>query len=251
MLPRTSFASTLSGIVALTLLALLSAPVRADKPIKADSGKFVLIINGKELGTDVFTVTADGGSTGVSKIAMNGQSLTLKNTLKAVKNRLTELAMTAEPGGHYTITLNGTKGKFKGEGGGQKTEKDILLAPRSYPFGNYMPHLLVNVLAAYDLGKGGTQPVALLLAENGIDMTANLSARGEKTYTVKGKPVKASRYTLSDLGNPAITPQKVTLEILADSDRRVLLWYVPTQKYLAVRDGYQEMMKAAQADLSK
>lgn len=233
------------------ILCLGSGSVRADRPIKPDSGKFLLTINGSEVGTDTFSITADGGSKGDVKLSVGQTKVTISSLVKAVKNRLTEITTTAEPGGKFTLTLNGTKGKFRGEGNGQKVEKDVPVALPSYPFGNYMPHLLVNALAAYDAARKGGQEFDLILADNAVGMKGTLSVKGEKTYKVKGKPVKTTRYTLSDLGNKAISPQAVTLELLVDSERRLLLWYVPSQNYSAVRDGYQDLMKAARADLSQ
>lgn len=243
---------TLSGFTAMVSLLFAWDGARAafaDAPIKADKGTFVLYSRGVKVGTVPFAITADGGSQTSVTLAQGGKQVKIATTITASKNRLTSVTSEAQPGGKFIVTINGPKGKVEIPAAPAQN-KEVPLPEPLYPFGTYMPHLMVNALAGYDARKGGKQRFYFITAEQGMLLEGQLNREGDKTVKIKGKPVKVTRYTLSELGNQAL-PTKVSLDLVVDSSRRMLLWFQSGPQYLTVRDGYQELARALSYPVGK
>ena len=101
-----------------------------------------------------------------------------------------------------------------------------------------------DLCGMHSSARRATQKIDLLLAEgmaNGkaLTFTATLTTKGPEAHTVKGKTVQVSHYVLSVQGQAG----SVDMDLMA-VDRHLLAWNVPTQKYTAVREGYEGMAGA-------
>ncbi|HZO87478.1 MAG TPA: CocE/NonD family hydrolase [Chthonomonadaceae bacterium] len=224
---------------ALMVGMLIAFPPALRADIKPDSGKFLLTIQETDIGMDTFTADAEGGSEADIAISLGGQTNKSHISVKAKAGQLTEIATDAGPAGKFTLTLDGEKGHLKAEGRTLLTA-DVTLPAHLLPFSNFGPHLLSRLLAAYDLSKGGPQTFDLVLTDavgpkGVIPLKGTLLSNGAKPMQVAGKKIPVSRYLLTLMG--------INIELMADSDGRILMWNVPAQRYVAVRDGYQDLTK--------
>lgn len=236
----------------LFLFLSVSLPARAssrtDTAFPADSGKFILTVQEAAIGSTTFTADPSGSSETDYTINLGGPQVKEHISIKASDGRPTLITADAGPQGKYTLTIHGDKAGFTVSGARGKTfTKEVSVPTPALPFSSFDPHLLTYLLKAYDIRKGDAQPFKTVVVDAAgpeglaaIDVT--LTSRGAKPYTIGGKTVPVSRYLLS-----VTTPLGgLDTNVLADSEGRVLLFDVPAQKLVAVRDGYQDLTKADQ-----
>lgn len=220
-------------LFAAALLALSGAAF-ADAP-KPDSGKFLITIQENEIGTTTFTGDADGGSTYDENLGLGGTKVIGHTVIAAKKGNPTEVDAEYTPGGHLHLTLAGDKSLLTLG----KTTKPLKLEPQAYLFDNFAPQILTPLLAAYNVKTGGSQKFQLVVVNAGVPLTMTLTRTGEKTRLVNGSRLIVTLYTMT-------LPRAVSsidIEVQADKDNRVLMWNVPAQKFLAVREGYSDLAK--------
>ena len=220
--------------LAIASLIVVLAPAFAQKP---DSGKFVLNIQDNDIGTYTFKMDAQGSTTYEQSLSIGGQKITAKTQIQAKGGVITSVNYESKPGGKYTLTVAGAKSSASLNGQPPKT---MNIKEKLYPFDNFAPHVLSSMLRAYNSAKGGTQKLDALLVNNGIPIKIEVTAKGTKPRKIGGKMVPVSNYTLSIAGGAG----KVEIEVYTDSDKRVLGWNVPSQKYKAWREGYKEVAAA-------
>src|SRR5215813_8570797 len=93
-------------------LTLLIGQGYAQQPIKADSGKFILLLQESEFGTDVFTSDADGGSNSEIAVVQGGVNLKVHISIQAKAGKITHVVAEARPGGKLDLSIAGEKGRL-------------------------------------------------------------------------------------------------------------------------------------------
>lgn len=260
MLTATRLAAAIA-FCSLSMTAWADNPQKPDEAKKSDSGKFNLTVMGKKVGTTTFKFDADGGSESSSDVEANGQSTKVKVTVKAKAGKMVGFGADAGPSNHFTATIEGDKVKIAINDAAPATQS---LAAGALPFGNFSPHLMNYVLAAYDPKKADkpeaakpdskpdttkpakpvTQTITLALIE-GLPggMIANIQAKltptGTKEVKIDGKPQTVSLYDLVI----AAGGQDIPVKLYANADKRLLAWEVPSQSYTAIREGFEEILK--------
>ena len=215
----------------LGLLVISLLPAVAQKP---DSGKFILNIQENEIGTYTFKSDAQGGTTYEQKLNLFGNKSDAKAQIQAKGGVITSVNYESKPGGKYALSIADGKAVVTLNGGKPKTQP---LKEKLYPFDNFAPHVLSSLLRAYNDTKGGTQKLDILIINGGVPVKMDVTAKGNKPRKVAGKMVPVLTYTLGIVGGAG----KVEIEVYADSDKRILGWNVPSQKYKAWREGYKEV----------
>ena len=216
-------------------------PVRADTQVKPDQGRFALVIQEAEIGSDTFTIKANGDCQSTVSVTLGGESVKMHNLLKSSAGHLTSILTDAGKQGKLQMTINGVIGKMTV---GDKPYKDEKLPAAVYPVGNFAPHTFAFLIAAYDKAKSGAQQFSMIAidgaAPEGLTvLKATLTALPNVVRLVSGNKIGISRYSLvipGAIGN-------IDTEIDTDADGRILFWTVPGQKYTAIRDGYQDLAK--------
>jgi putative CocE/NonD family hydrolase len=214
---------------------------RADTPVKPDEGKFIITVQEAEIGVDAFSITTNGVVDGRSSVNLGGHKLEAHNVTTIVNGRTQSIFTEAVGHGKFRMDVKDQTGKITVE---DKPHKDQQLALPFYPFGNFSPHLIAYLVAAYDVAKGGPQKFNTLIVDGvGADgvpsLKMTLTSLGAKPRKIGGKTVPIARYALvipGPIGN-------IDSEIDTDTTGRVLLWTVPGQKLDEVRDGYQELLQ--------
>ena len=220
-------------LFAAALLALSGAAF-ANAP-RPDAGKFLITIQENDIGTTTFTTDADGGSTYDENLNIAGTKVTGHIVITVKKGIPTEADAQYNPGGKLHLVLEGEKSLLMLGA----TTKPLKLEPRAYLFDNFAPQILTPLLAAYDAKKGGSQKFQLVVVNSGTPLSMTLTKKEEKTRVVSGSPLLVTIYTMTLPGAVG----NLDIEVQAGRDNRVLMWNVPAQKYLAVREGYSDLAR--------
>jgi hypothetical protein len=224
----------------------LAASGRAAPP--ADSGTFQLTIQETPIGTDTFSADPDGSSDGTFTVTIGGKPMSLHVITKMTAGGLSQVSADAGPLGAYKATLAGPRSAVTMRVGGKSTTATEALPAAVFPFSSFAPHLLSPLVAAYDHAKGGRQTFQIVavdgLGAGGklIVLPTTLTEVGSpESRTIAGQPLRLFRYAISLPS--AVGP--MDLQATADDRNRILLWNVPGQKYLAVREGYADLLRPA------
>jgi hypothetical protein len=222
---------------------VLPGTLFADDAKKPDSGKFTLTIQGAKAGSCTFKADSEGGSEADIAIEIAGQKQNFKVSVKAKDGKVISVGASAGPTNHYTAVIEGAKAKVSINDAAPDTQS---VPAGAIPFGNFSPHLLNHLLAAFDTKKGGVQAFDLLMVEGlpnakFMSLKCKLSIKGTIGRKIAGKPMQITGYDLVLQAGAT----EVEMKLFANSDRHLLAWDVPDQGYTAVRDGYEDIMKAA------
>ncbi|HEV2473604.1 MAG TPA: CocE/NonD family hydrolase, partial [Chthonomonadales bacterium] len=231
------------------LLALFLLPVAclAGSTVKADSGKFTTTVQESLFATDTFVIASDGSSTFDETISIPAK-VAIHCVLKTRNNRPVEIASSAPGHGKFVFRMNGAKGTLILD---NKPAKQTSAPVNAYAFGNGATHLLSYMVAGYNAAKGGAQQFNIVVVEgtgpNGPPTTkATLAATGTALRRVAGKRITVRKYHLviaGAIGN-------VDTDLLTDTAGRVLLWTVPGQKLVSVRQGYEDLTTSQSSENS-
>lgn len=236
---RTLFAAG----VALLMAPAMSHGQDAKKPVetkKPDAGKFNMTIQGTKAGTCTFKYDADGGSEATAEVDFGGQSQKFTVKVKAKADKIIGFSADAGKENHFTATVEGGKAKLSVNDGAVDTQT---LAAGAVPFGNFSPHLINHLIAAYDAKKAGAQPVSMVLVEGLpggqlVVIKGKVTSKGAKDQKIDGKTVAVTSYLLV-VETPA---GEVEIKLYANADKHLLAWDVPSQKYTAVREGFEDVL---------
>jgi putative CocE/NonD family hydrolase len=237
-----------AGRTALALWLLLSLTVRvpAQVRLQPDAGKFLIQIQGLDYGVDTFTADSDGGSESEITYGLAGTKSRLRISIKAGGGHLKAMETFADPGGRFLLTKEGAAAKLgTGEADQKKLSmKDVSVPKRLFPYCAIAPEQLRLILGAYDPPQGGTQSFdatySNALGRAGlIEGKLTITSAGAKPMPVGSTTIPVVRYKLS-----VPTPDgRLDADLYADSTARILLFRIPSQKLLVVRDGYQDLDK--------
>lgn len=237
---------TKRNLIILCALAVMPlGTARADDKILSDEGRFTISVQETELGTTKFKSDADGGSESDVTIKQSTFVQKIHLSVKAKQDRITSITTEAHPGGTLTLdvdTANRLKGKMTLDLK-PPVVKDVTLPARIHPYAEVLaPHLYRSILAAYDRSKGGAQIFDIVNVlrpgpKGIIQDKITLSSLGAKSRLIGGKSVIIARYGLGI--NSPVGQQE--MELVTDTEGRVLMLSMATQKIYVVRDGYQEL----------
>ena len=217
----------------ITTLATISTVAHAD-PLKGDTGKFQITLRENKIGTTTFTSDKDGGSVYDEQLSLYGTKITAHVVIKASKGVVTQVDVDSQPGGKLHLTLAGDKSVLTAG----KITKPLKLGAHVYLIDNFAPHLLSPLVAAYDVQKNGVQKFDVIVVNAGIPLPATLTRGATKTRTINGTAQPITAYML--------TVANIVLELQVDKNNRILMWNVPSQKCIAVRDGFGALLTAEQ-----
>ncbi len=228
---------SLSFVMSAACIALGQANGAAQP--KPDSGSFTLIVQGGKIGTDTFKADGQGGSEADATINANGTNQKFHVSVKAKGGTVTQFGADAGGGNSFVVTVSGTSAVITVAGKSIGSPQTI--KANSHPFGNFSPHLMNGILGSYDEKKGGSQAIEMVLAEGLpqgklVSLSATLKKEGVKPHKLKTGTANLGHYTLTISAGASIE-----MDLIADSDHRLLMWSVPSQKYLAIRDGYEAL----------
>ncbi len=222
------------------LSGALAAPMPAPNlPPNAASGRYQLSIQSLHAGTEEYT-TNDHRTYNI-EVKLTLPSLKLHEVAKAVysNGHVVSAQVTATPGGSATLSVKGKSAAVILHGAVSKTET-IPWSTNTNLFGNFMPSLATPLLQNVHLKVNDHTLVKLLILDSVTPLTATLARKPDLMPAVIQPPTKVLHYVLTIAG--AIG--NVDIDLYSNADNELLLWYVPSQQYLAVRTGSEALAAA-------
>ena len=223
------------------LVALLLAPTAAPSaPLlpayagRPDSGVFHVFQEGQPLVETRFSVAADGGMRWSSTIRMAGQSVKTETTVEVERDGRPRRIVLSGPQGKGHIVRDGARLSLQGPQ--TKTPTLLDLKPGTQLWDNFNPTLLEPLFRALAGTTGkSTHPVLVLGAPVLLDLA--ITPAGTLDRTVAGKDLHLFKLTAELAG--------VTCHFFVEKSGRILSIDVPQQGVAYVREGYDELRKAA------
>jgi hypothetical protein len=232
--------------LAVWLLICITGSTHAQARLDPDAGKFLIQIQETNFGVNAFTARSDGGSESDIAYVLAGIKSTLHISVHANGGPLRAMEAVSDPGGRLVLTVDGSVARL-GTGETKQKElvtKDVTVPKHLFPYCTIAPEQLRLVLAAYDLRQGGTQSFDVAYS-NALDRAGlmqgklAITAAGAKPMVVGGVTMPIVRYKLR-----APSPGgDLDADLYTDSASRILLFGIPLQKLVVVRDGWQDLAK--------
>lgn len=223
-------------LAAFLILALGLATARAQKKengvLQPDKGKFSVVLDGKKIGQEEFEIAPSGagwlarGSTsiksesGETKVTGN---LTLQPDGSPIAYDWT--AQTDKSNSAHIIFANGIAKITLEMQGARPYEQSLTFGvPLVAVLDNNLYHQYAVLARVYDWSKRGQQQLPVLIPQDMTPGTITLEATGSATSG--GKTYEGLRVTTSDL----------EIDLLLDSNHKLIRLEVPSAKVSVVRD---------------
>jgi uncharacterized protein len=217
------------------MLAFLVATsiAQASTPIETE-----LSIGGSRIGTNFYSVKADGSIESVSTGKIQGFDLSSKLTIKFKDGVATEATLDDKISqGEKVlqgIVVNAKEDKAKYTVAGQ-AEKEAPLKLTTPIFANFHPQLLSAIFKKVDWKSQKTVDVAGTLIQNAANITFKVTPLRNAEVTVVGKQVPVSFAKLSIAALEG--------EVAFADDGKVVGFDIPSQKFQQILKGAEEVFK--------
>ncbi len=216
-------------------LALAATPVQS-QTVTLDEGSFRLSLNGREVGTEVFSIRQNGSGQNAVIIAVGRVVLDGDKGPQQLNSELQVAGTTLRPAAYEVQVKGASAEQIKGRVVGGRFSAQIVS-----PAGEQMREYLAGegavvadegvahqyyFLARRADGKSVRMPV--IIPRLNRQVMANVQAGGTEKVTIGGRSFDARRYTVSPQGQPA-------RELWVDEEGRVLKLEIPDRGYVATR----------------
>lgn len=201
----------------------------------SDEGVFYLYKDESRLATMSFKWRDDGTFEGKSTLSMAGQKVDSSLSITPGKDGRWVSMSIGTPLGPVTVERGDDVARINFKG---KTET-VTLKPGTMLFENFTPALMSQAVRAYDKAKGGKQTFPLFLIPQAV-MEGTLEVKDTVERSIRGRDMAFTRYTYGVPG--------VDVMVWVDDAGRLYLADVPAQHAAYVREGYEALRLAEEAD---
>ncbi len=225
------------------LLALFLAPAAPAAPAapllpsyrgSADSGVFRVFQEDQALIETRFSASAEGGMRWSSTIRMAGQAVTTETVLEVDREGRPSRIALSGPHGKGEIVRDGARVSLKGPT--SKAPTLVELKPGTQLWDNFNPTLLQPLFRRLVGTTGKTTYPALVLGAPML-LELEVTPAGTLQRSVGGQDLHLHKLTVQMAG--------VTCHFFVEASGRILSVEVPQQGVTYVRDGFEELRKAA------
>ena len=191
-----------------------------------DSGKLLTFSDGKQIGSESFTITAEGAGEGSSLLTVNGQSLDLSTRTEYKGTH--PFAFELEEGStraKLKVSINGTAVKSTGsaEATGETDAESVILE-------NGVGYQYYFLVRRYDRKLGGVQQFKMFVPSVMQTVTLSLELKGPLS-SPPGKPTGLEHFR-------AVIASSINVDLVTDAAGKLVLISLPAQKVKSVREEY-------------
>ncbi len=224
-------------LLVILMLGLAALTVAQNNDGVVDSGKLLSFADGKQIGTETFTIRKDGVSESSGSLTVNGQTINLKSRTEYRETQAVGFEMDDGANMKMKVSINGTEVKVTGpqEATGQ-TEPEALILE------NGIGHHYYFLVQRYDKRKGGVQQFKMLVPSIMQTVPLSLEMKGALN-PLPEKPAKLEYYR-------AVIAGSVNADIVTDSSGKLILLSFPAQKIETVREEYAASVEGLHAALA-
>lgn len=203
----------------------------------AETGVFKLFQMETELGRIEYSLAADGRYERKLVISLAGQKVEDRLTVETDAAGEWVSMVATSPLDVVTVRREGDAAQMAVKSSGEKYSAK--LSPGHILDDNYGPVFYSFMLRAYDMTKKGVQTFPRFVVPSKV-IDFSLEFKGRETRGVGGRDIDLTRYISKVQG--------IEIEILADAASRIELISVPAQRAAFVREGFESLMSAEEAD---
>jgi hypothetical protein len=227
---KPSFAGAL-GALSLSLLAA-STPLAAQAGV-VDAGTFRIFVDGRQAGTEEFSIRQTGAGTAAELLATGRVSVQLPSGTLDLAPRLRATGIQADPVS-YQVDVGGSSpqrivgsvasGRFSAKivtGAGEQL-REYVVSSGALVLDDGVAHQY------YFLAQRGAGRVPVIIPRENRQAVATLTRRGEEQTDVGGQRVRAYHLVVQVAGGPE-------RHVWVDALNRVLKVEIPERSYVAVR----------------
>jgi dienelactone hydrolase len=224
-------------LLVILMLALAALTVAQNNEGIVDSGKLVSFAEGKQIGTETFTIRKDGVSESNGSLTVNGQNLNLKSRTEYRDMRAVGFELEDGANMKMKVSINGTEVKMTGpQEMNAQTDAEALILE------NGIGHHYYFLVRRYDKQKGGVQQFKMFVPSIMQTVPLSLEMKGALN-PLPGKPAKLEHYR-------AVLAGSVNADIVTDSNGKLVLVSFPAQKIEVVREEYAASVEGLRAALA-
>jgi uncharacterized protein len=223
-------------VILLLALPALTAAQNNNEGV-VDSGKLLTFAEGKQIGTETFTIRKDGVSESSGSLTVNGQTLNLKARTQYRDTQAVSFEMDDGANIKIKVSFNGAEVKMTSpQEATAQTDPEALILENGY---GYQYYFLVQ---RYDKQKGGVQQFKMFVPSVMQTAPVSLELKGE-INSLPGKPAKLAHYR-------AVIANAINADIVTDSSGKLILLSFPAQKIESVREEYAASIEGLHAALA-
>lgn len=224
-------------LLVILMLGLAALAVAQNNEGVVDSGKLLSFSDGKQIGTESFTIRKDGVSESNGSLTVNGQTLNIKSRTEYKDTHAVSFEMDDGANMKMKVSFNGTEVKMTSpqESAGQTDSEALILE-------NGIGHQYYFLVRRYDKQKGGVQQFKMFVPSVMQTVPVSLEMKGALN-PLPEKPAKLEHYR-------AVIASYVNADIVTDSSGKLVLMSFPAQKIEVVREEYAASVEGLHAALA-
>ncbi|MDT5063584.1 MAG: hypothetical protein QOH63_4043 [Acidobacteriota bacterium] len=217
-------------LLVILLLNICALFVAQNNEATVDSGKLLAFSDGKQIGTESFTIRAGGVGEGSSSLTVNGQTVNIKSRTEYRETHPVAFEMEYGPDMKMHVSVNGAEVKMTGpQEAAAQTDPEALILENNVGYQFYF------LIRRYDKQKGGVQQFKMFVPSIMRTLPLSLERKGEFNI-LTGKPSMLELYQ-------AVIAGSINANIVTDSTGKLIYMSVPSQKSETVREEYAASVK--------
>lgn len=224
-------------LLTLFLLGMSSVVVAQDAENVLDSGKLLVFSEGKQIGTETFTIKRGPVGEGSTSLTVNAQTVNLRTRTEYKDTHPVGFEMENGENLNLKVSITGTEVKATGspQTAAQTDAESVILE-------NGIGYQYYFLIQRYDSKKGGVQQFKMFVPSIMQTIPISLEMKGAIPAPL-GQPAKLELHR-------AVIAASVNVDIITDTGGRLVLISVPAQKIETVREEYAGSSKALLAAIS-
>jgi hypothetical protein len=219
------------ALFGLAAFAALGAPAAA-QTVQLDEGSFRILVNGREVGTETFSLRQNGTGADAIVIAQGRVVLDANETTANVQLSGTGLRLVAydvelsgEDARRIRASVSGSRASARTVSSAGETMKEYLVSDGAVLLDDGVAHHYYMIAKRAEAGASSTP---ILIPRESRQVQATISVAGNESVSAGGSTVTAKKIVVQPRGGDVRS-------VWVDAQNRVLRVEIPARNYVAVR----------------
>jgi len=219
------------ALFGLAAFAALGAPAAA-QTVQLDEGSFRILVNGREVGTETFSLRQNGtGADAVviaqGRVVLDANETTANVQLSGSGLRLVayDVELSGEDARRIRASVSGSRASARTVSSAGETMKEYLVSDGAVLLDDGVAHHYYMIAKRAEAGASSTP---ILIPRESRQVQATISVAGNESVSAGGSTVTAKKIVVQPRGGDVRS-------VWVDGQNRVLRVEIPARNYVAVR----------------
>jgi hypothetical protein len=219
------------ALFGLAAFAALGAPAAA-QTVQLDEGSFRILVNGREVGTETFSLRQNGtGADAVviaqGRVVLDANETTANVQLSGTGLRLVayDVELSGEDARRIRASVSGSRASARTVSSAGETMKEYLVSDGAVLLDDGVAHHYYMIAKRAEAGASSTP---ILIPRESRQVQATISVAGNESVSAGGSTVTAKKIVVQPRGGDVRS-------VWVDAQNRVLRVEIPARNYVAVR----------------